>query len=86
MNVYYYEHFFFARRYLGDVQCCFCRTHRKPVSRYEVIKLQEAMDDMLNKAGLADIDSDLQGPTEVCAVYLILLNMLTASKSLPENP
>ena len=51
-----------------------CKFLRKPVSRYEVIKLQNAMDDMLNKAGLTDIDGDLKGPTQVkCLTCSLIL-------------
>ena len=38
---------------------------RKPVSRFEVMQLQKTMEEMLEKSGVNDADTEIRGPTQV---------------------
>lgn len=38
---------------------------RKPTSRYEVLQLQEALEAMLEKAGVKDEEVEVKGPTQM---------------------
>jgi hypothetical protein len=39
--------------------------YRKPASRYEVVQLKSTMEEMLDKAGINDADTEIKGPTQV---------------------
>ncbi len=43
----------------------FCH-YRKPASRYEVLQLQETLQNMMDKAGINDEEVEVKGPTQVC--------------------
>ena len=47
---------------------------RKPTSRYEVMRLKEVMDEMMEKAGVNDESLESVGPTQV-ANSVLLYNM-----------
>ena len=49
---------------MKNVQKIICQ-FRKPASRFEVVQLKTTMEEMLEKAGINDADTEIKGPTQV---------------------
>lgn len=64
---------------LWVVKCVddFCRN---PVSRFEVIQLKKTLHDMLDRAGLNDLDEDFKGPSQVDAILRCTLSAICFCK------
>jgi hypothetical protein len=60
----------------GNLERCFITLmllNRKPASRFEVVQLQKALDDMLEKAGVHEVIDLMTAPTQVSLFVTILL-------------